>query len=667
MKFADSERERLETFFERYCKDQLDHLADVYPDEKAFFIEYGLLERFDLELAEAMDDDPAGFLKFARTTLKNMNVDVSKQLDCEIRITNHFRKIPINDIRAEHLDKYFQIDGIVQKVTQTKPRSIVTAFECQKCKAITNIPQNMASLTSPSECSNTMCGKKGPFLIITEKSTIIDYQIIRVQELTDTLKGGQQPQSLDMLVTCELTGTVLPGEVVTCSGILWAITNKKSRDHEIEFAVNNITKEEGYDDLDITESDIEAIQTIAADPNIMGYLIKSVAPSIFNMDHVKEAIIYLLFAGVRKEISGTQVRGDIHILLVGDPGLAKSQLLKYAVSVAPRGVYTSGKSASGVGLTAAVVNDDFGGQGWSLEAGAMPLANNGVVGIDEFEKMSKEDRSSLHEAMEQQTVTIAKAGILATLMTRCAVLAAANPRDGRFNEFEPLPEQINMPPSLLSRFDLIYFLVDKAEPAHDAEMSGKLLNSYMTWQDPKTTRKAYIDSTFLRKYIGYARRFNPVLTPEAGAILEEYYLAQRKKSKPGGIPITIRQLEAISRIAESSARIRLSATVSADDARRACEITTISIQETVTDDEGFIDYGMLEVGKSASHRQLKADIRAIMTMLMKASDIGQAIEKDVYKVAREEGISKEDVTIILDELSKHGEIQRPKAKHIKLI
>lgn len=667
MTFGDSARGRLETFYERYCKDQLDHLAAVYPDEKAFFIDYGLLERFDLELAESMDEDPAGFLKIAKITLKHVELGINKQLDCDIRIINHFRKIPINDIRSEHLNKYFEVDGIVQKVTQPKPRSVITAFECQRCKAMTFVPQTIAALTSPVACSNSLCGKNGPFLINTEQSTIIDYQIIRVQELTEALKGGQQPQSLDMLVTSKLTGTVLPGEVVTCSGILLAITNKKSRDHEIEFAVNNITKEEGYDDLDITESDIEAIRKLAAYPDIMERLVKSVAPSIFHMDHVKEAIIYLLFSGVRKEITGTQVRGDIHILLVGDPGLAKSQLLKYAVSVSPRGVYTAGKSASGVGLTAAVVHDDFGGSGWSLEAGAMPLANNGTVAIDEFEKMAKEDRSALHEAMEQQTVTIAKAGILATLMTRCAVLAAANPKDGRFNESEPLPDQLNMPSSLLSRFDLIYFLMDKVDPVHDAEMAKNIANSYMTWQNPETTRKTYIDSAFLRKYIGYARRFNPILTPEASIILEEYYLTQRKKSKAGGIPITIRQFEAISRIAESSARIRLSETVSADDARRACEITAASIQETVTDDEEFIDYETLKVGKSPSHRQLKANLKTIITMLMKASDIGQAIEADVYKAASEEGISKDNTELILDELSRLGEILRPKAKHIKLI
>ncbi|MCK5498816.1 MAG: minichromosome maintenance protein MCM, partial [Gammaproteobacteria bacterium] len=360
-----------------------------------------------------------------------------------------------------------------------------------------------------------------------DKSVTIDYQMHRVQELPEVLRGGRQPESLDLLVTNDLAGTIQPGDTAIFSGILRTVPTTKDRDREIEFDVNYIEKEVGYDDLDISENDIKEITQFSVRPDLMDCLIHSIAPAVFNMNTVKEAIIYHLFSGVRKVAKGTVLRGDVHVLLVGDPGIAKSQLLKYATQVSPRGVYTSGKSSSTAGLTAAAVKDDFNGGGWSLEVGALPIASGGTVAIDEMGQMSTEDLSALHEALEQQTITVAKAGIFATLSCICGALGAANPKNGIFDTNYSLAEQVSLPPALLSRFDVILCLTDDKDPVFDAKLASSILKSHKSWQEPDTT--ICIEPEFLRKYIAYARSFNPKLSDEALAVLKDFYLDLRKR------------------------------------------------------------------------------------------------------------------------------------------
>ena len=297
------------------------------------------------------------------------------------------------------------------------------------------------------------------FRLLYKESRFEDYQRIKIQESPDELKGGEQPQTLDINVSDDLAGQVTPGEHITVNGILRSAQkiNKdgKTAYFDIYMDGNSIELEEQeYDEVDISPEDEEEIIRLSKDPRVYDKIVFSIAPSIYGYEEVKEAIAHQLFSGVVKSLpDGTRIRGDIHVLLVGDPGIAKSQILRYVVKLAPRGVYASGKSASSAGLTAAAVKDEFDGQ-WTLEAGALVLADKGVACIDEMDKMKNEDRSSLHEGMESQTISVAKAGILATLKCRCSILGAANPKLGRFDPYENIPEQINMPPSLMSRFDL---------------------------------------------------------------------------------------------------------------------------------------------------------------------------------------------------------------------
>jgi replicative DNA helicase Mcm len=329
-----------------------------------------------------------------------------------------------------------------------------------RCEHIINRPQIGTKFDEPKFCESETCGKSGPFKILLDLSTFIDSQKLQVQESPENLKGGTQPQSLDIDVDDDLAGHSTPGARAIINGVLRSnqrtTREGKSTTYDIVLQANSIEYiDTEFNELDISLEEEEEILKLSRDPEIYNNIIKSIAPSIYGYEDIKEALALQLFSGVPKNLpDGTRVRGDIHMLLVGDPGIAKSQMLRYMVKLAPRGVFASGKSASSSGLTAAAVKDDLGDGRWTLEAGALVMADMGIAAIDEMDKMHSDDRSALHEAMEQQTISVAKAGIIATLKSRCALLGAANPKYGRFDRYEGIAQQINMPPALLSRFDL---------------------------------------------------------------------------------------------------------------------------------------------------------------------------------------------------------------------
>lgn len=329
--------------------------------------------------------------------------------------------------------------------------------------------------------------------------------------------------------------------------------------------------------MQLSEEDEEKIIELSKDPNIYDKIIKSTAPSIRGYRDVKEAIALQLFGGSAKQLEDeTKLRGDIHILIVGDQGIGKSQILKYVSRLAPRSIYTSGKGTTGAGLTAAAVRDELGG--WSLEAGALVLGDQGNVCVDELDKMRSEDRSALHEALEQQTVSIAKAGIMATLNSRCSVLAAANPKFGRFDSYKILAEQIDLPAPIISRFDLIFVIEDTPSREGDSELAEHILKIHK-----ENTINYEIEPELLRKYIAYARKsVNPSLTDEANEVLKEFYVNTRNSNpeEQGAVPITARQLEAIIRLAEASAKIKLKDVVEKEDAEKAVRLQMACLKKS---------------------------------------------------------------------------------------
>ncbi len=358
---------------------------------------------------------------------------------------------------------------------------------------------------------------------------------------------------------------------------------------------------------------------------------------------------------------GGKIRGDSHILILGEPSTGKSEILQYvAKELAPKGVFASGKGATGAGLTATAVKDEFGDGGWSLEAGALVLADRGIACIDEFDKMTTEDRSAMHEAMEQQTVSVAKAGMIAQFSARTAILAAANPKLGRFDQFRPISDQINLPPTIISRFDLIFTVRDDID---DTRMIAKhILDSVMS----PTAVNPPISPEFLRTYIAYARQnCFPVLTEEAREELENYYIARREASRDAAIPLTARQLWAVIRLARASARVRLSDKATMEDARNAIKLLDASLMDVGIDIEsGAVDIDKIMTGVTKTQRDKIQILLAMIRELEK--DYGTAKKSEIYKMAEDKGLEKADVDRLLELLKKNGEIYEPMFEQFKI-
>lgn len=406
----------------------------------------------------------------------------------------------------------------------------------------------------------------------------------------------------------------------------------------------------------VIDSGEKEIKKVSLDPEIYNKFRNSIAPTIYGMNYEKDALILQLFGGIRKKtIDGTIIRGDIHTLLVGDPGTAKSQLLRYIKELAPRSILASGSGSTKAGLTATAVKDEFSEGQWVLEAGALVLANNGIACIDEFDKMHNDDRGGMHQAMEQQEISIAKAGINVTLKSQCSILAAANPKLGRFDDFIPLHDQINLTPVILSRFDLIFEILDKPNEKRDTELAKHILKTHMGQQT-----KPIFSKEFLRKYIAYAKQnIEPKLTQEATDILTNFYVKVRAASDES-IALTARQLEAAIRLSEASAKLRLSNKVTVEDVKRAIEIINQFLNKIGTDPEtGRVDIDIISTGVSHSQQSRMKTLIEIIKQTCKESNDNHADKKDIIKEAEIKGIETTKTEDTLNRMKKLGQIFEP--------
>ncbi len=574
-------------------------------------------------------------------------------------------QISIRKIRAKHLDRLLWIEGIVRQASDVRPQVVNARFECPNCGAILSVLQIDRKFRDPSRCS---CGWKGNFRLLSKE--MVDAQRLVIEESPDSLDGGEQPRRINVflkedLVDPKMEGKTTPGSRVRIFGVLKEVpvplqTGISTR-YDIAIEANNtISMEESYEDFDISEEDERQIKELAADPKIYDLLGKSIAPSIYGFDLIKKAVLLQLFGGIKKVKSDKgSTRGDIHVLLVGDPGVAKSVLLKYVSGIAPKGRYVSGKSATGAGLTAAVVKDEF-LKGWSLEAGAMVLSNKGLVAIDEIEKMDEHDRSTMHEAMEQQSVSISKANIHATLKAETTILAAGNPKMGRFDPYTPIPLQINISPALLSRFDVIFVIRDMPNKIQDEAIASHVLEEHK-----QEVIRDVVDSKLLRKYVAYTRqKIKPKLTDEAIEDIKEFYV--RLRGQPGRsdsevkpIPITARQLEGIIRLSEAHAKLRMSEKVTSQDTRVAIELMKTSLMQVGYDEETkSFDIDKMTTGITASKRSKTFIVRDVLTQL--ESKLGKLIPiEEVVNLIGEKltGVELEDTLSLLE---KEGFIFKPR-------
>jgi replicative DNA helicase Mcm len=1042
-------------FLSKKYKQEIRTIGREFPYKRSLTINYETLQKFGktgVKLADELLSYPNKVFAEVRDALRTHNLLARKDAHeliprINIRFVNLPRKTLVRDIRSEQMNTFVSVDGIIRKTTEVRPRIVEAVFRCPSGH-MTLREQGYGRFVEPESCGMADCTQKRLELVIL-KSKFVDAQKIRIQETPEGLRGGEQPQILDIDATDDLTGLAAPGDRVVVNGILKSIQRMtggtKSTTFDIYLDCNSIEfGEKEFEEVNITEEDEAAILELSKDPNLYRKIAHSIAPTIYGNDDVKEAVSLQLFGGIAKEMpDGSTLRGDIHVLLVGDPGIAKSQLLRYVVKLSPRGIYTSGKSATSAGLTAAAVKDEFGDGKWTLEAGALVLADMGIAAVDEMDKMQKDDRSSLHEAMEQQcydedtevltkegwkrfcdvnptdliatlskegcleyqpsglyvatpysgemyrfksrqvdllvtpnhnmyvdvnkrantwngyelvradslnpnkrmrfkkdavwvgervdthvippvvlfsnhmryetitepievdmdlwleflgyflsegcvgkhyktgvpyrvfisqkkpestkimnacmsqmpftykyvdgnfvinskqlashlecfgkspdmhipdyvkelppeqirilvdalvlgdgsirkdtghisyitsskqladglselllklgisgntflekesgsltstprggtaivsndiyevsfirenqpnintngnyhvskekysgmvycvevpnhviyvrrngipvwcgnTISIAKAGITATLKTRCALLGAANPKLGRFDEYVGISEQINMPPSLLSRFDLIFIMTDKSDKQRDEAIAQHILKAHsvgeLIMQHKKTpiagVDEAYIqkelapvtpeiDPVMFRKYIAYAKRNAfPIITQEAKDTLVDYYMKLRSLASPDKpVPVTARQLEALVRLAEASARTRLSASIERDDAVRVIKIVDNCLRKVAYDPQtGSFDIDKIVTGVSKQSRDLIRSIKE--TIRQSGDDTGTARTDQIIDILSQKGFARDAIEKQIETLLRGGEALSPRNGLIKLI
>ncbi|GAB5585343.1 minichromosome maintenance protein 5 [Umbelopsis nana] len=605
---------------------------------KQYFLEIdmGHLISFDEELANSLTNNPTDLLpSFERaieTIAKRILSGREEPPKCQITLRSDANVTQIRDLSSNDIGKLVRIPGIVIGASTLSSRASTLHLVCRSCNYTTDISVEggFTPLQIPRVCGKPVDTEKkeercemDSYYVVHDKCKFVDSQVLKLQEAPDMVPVGDLPRHTILNADRFLVNRVVPGMRTVVMGIYSIFQNKATKStgavavrtpyiRVVGLQVDQHNN--GRGNPVFTDAEEEEYVRMSRQPNLYETFASSIAPSIFGNADIKKAIACLLFGGSKKILpDGMKLRGDINVLLLGDPGTAKSQLLKFVEKVAPIAVYTSGKGSSAAGLTASVVRDPNTRE-FYLEGGAMVLADGGVVCIDEFDKMRDEDRVAIHEAMEQQTISIAKAGITTILNSRTSVLAAANPIFGRYDDMKSPGENIDFQTTILSRFDMIFIVKDEHNESRDLSIARHVLSVHMNRQMQETV-VGDIDLQKMRDYINYCKsKCAPRLTAEAAGKLSSHFVAIRKEVKQtekdtqvrSSIPITIRQLEAIIRISESLAKMTLSPVATEEHVDEAIRLFKFSTMDAVQ--SGGAD-GMTRVEIMKDVQEVEKDIQ----------------------------------------------------------
>src|ERR687898_513483 len=582
----------------------LEEFLRAYKDRTGNYIDF---DTFKPDLAKLITNEPDEMFDAFNRAIFNVLYEIhpdyanETQNNIKVRIGNYTVQKSLREINAEVINKLVGVSGMVVRSSEVKPLAKKIGYRCLSCGEITEAQLRGLVLKKPLRCGK--CSEK-ELEMDPDTSIFIDFQMVRLQELPEDLPAGHLPHYLEVTIIGDLVDQCRPGDRILLTGIVrieqeqlsqqmkTSLFRLRMEGNNIEYLGGRTADKDSrtIERLEISSEDEKHIFALARKNDAYDILISSYAPHVYGHEVIKEVILLLIVGSVTKRLEdGSARRGDINVLLVGDPGTAKSEMLKFAAKIAPRGLYTSGRGSTAAGLTAAVIRDKTGIM--MLEAGAVVLGDQGLVCIDEFDKLKPEDRSALHEVMEQQTCSVAKGGIVATLNARTSILSAANPMYGKYDPYKNITENVSLPIPLLTRFDLIYVIRDTPEVEKDNRVASHILEIH---RDSEHAARPAIYIDLFSKYLAFSKQIEPKLTTEAIDIIRNYYMKMRNVDSEGMITVTPRQLEGLVRLSTARARLLLKDKVEAEDAERAIYLVQRMLETAGVDvNTGKVDLGVL--------------------------------------------------------------------------